>query len=84
MTLDRGIIISVFIPAGTFGSGTNRDKHNDRTSRELQTLRDGRTFVWYYGARLEVAPDLEPGSNAPAHLKACYHVTGRITRGPGC
>ncbi len=71
--------VNAFIPAGTFGSGTSRDRHDDFTMRELENTPDGRAFVWYYGARLEVEPDasVDPKlGGLPA-----YRVIGRLGAG---
>lgn len=80
------MIVHVLVPAGTFATGSDRDRHNDFTTRGLQKTRDGKSFVWFYGARLEVVPVVD-ADNVTAVLYLgrlpVYRVIGRITGGPG-
>lgn len=70
------MIVNALVPAGTFGTGSDRDSAADWTIRELEELRDGRTFVWYYGSQLEVV-----AVGSPEHRGGIptYRVIGRIT-----
>ncbi len=74
------MIVNAHVPAGTFGTGSDRDQHDDSTVRQLETTLTGRTFIWYYGAPLSVRPverddDLDMG---PDWIYPAYLVTGRL------